>query len=100
MAEVQIVAKALNDLADEWHWVVLHDAQPMAERQYWASRVDTLCGLLLHDVPSAVTLYDMGAPDQPTCRRCLDGGVDPGLVAQLEAVLEEAEATPVTVEAG
>jgi hypothetical protein len=42
-----------------------------------------------------VRLFDMGAPDEPTCRRCLDGGLDPGLRAEIVRVLEEAELVPV-----
>ena len=42
MAEVRIVAKALDDFGDDWHWVVLHDAEPRGGRAYWASSVDTV----------------------------------------------------------
>jgi hypothetical protein len=95
MADVRVVGKAMNDLADEWHWVVLHDAHELEPRLYVAASVDTVCGILISDAPQRVRLFDMGAPDEPTCRRCLDGGLDPGLRAEIVRVLEEAELVPV-----
>ena len=94
MSEVRFVGKAMDDLADDWHWVVLHDASELEPRVYAVSRVDTICGLLIADRPRRVRLFDMGAPDEPTCRRCLDGGMPPGLRAEIEAALEHAEAVP------
>ncbi|MBM4409894.1 MAG: hypothetical protein FJ037_00965 [Chloroflexi bacterium] len=95
MAEVRIVAKALEDFGDDWHWVVLHDAEPRGERAYWASSVDTICGIAMAEGGIVVTLHDTGAPDQPDCTRCLNEGVSPGLRLALDEVLEVAEALPV-----
>jgi hypothetical protein len=97
MAQKQIVAKALNDLADEWHWVVMHDAQQLEPEVYMASLVDTVCGILISGTPQRVRLYDMGAPDEPTCPSCLDSGLPPGLRAEIEQVIESAESAPVEV---
>ena len=84
MSDVWIVAKAMDDLADDWHWVVLHDAEELEPRLYHAQRVGTVCGLLIASVPQQVRLFDMGAPPEPTCPRCVteSGG----------SVLSEAEA--------
>ncbi|MEE8422250.1 MAG: hypothetical protein V3S31_05685 [Dehalococcoidia bacterium] len=97
MSEVQIVAKALNDLADEWHWVVMHDAEQVEAEVYIASLVDTICGILISGTPQRVRLYDMGAPDEPTCQSCLDSGLPPGLRAEIEQAIEAAESAPVEV---
>ena len=84
MSDVRIVAKAMDDLADDWHWVLLHDAEELEPRLYHAQRVGTVCGLLIASVPQQVRLFDMGAPAEPTCPRCRteSGG----------SVLSEAEA--------
>ena len=84
MPDVRIVAKAMDDLADDWHWVVLHGAEEIEPRLYYAQRVGTVCGLLITAMSQQVRLFDMGAPPEPTCPRCLDQGE--------EAVLREAEA--------
>lgn len=94
MADVSIVAKAMNDLADDWHWVVLVDPVEVEPRVFRTSRVRTKCGLHISDVPRVVRLFDMGAPDEPTCPRCLEGGLDAGLRAQINEVLREAEEVP------
>ena len=47
MADHRIVAKAMNDLADDWHWVVLRDAHELEPRVYLARTVDTICGILM-----------------------------------------------------
>jgi hypothetical protein len=94
MAEMRIVAKALDDFGDDWHWVVLHDAEPRGGRAYWASSVDTICGIALAEGGVVVTLHDTGAPDQPDCARCLSGGVSPGLREAVREALEAAEALP------
>ena len=96
MAEMRLVAKALNDFGDDWHWVILHEVEPRGDRRFFASRVDTICGILLDEGGVVVTLHDTGAPDQPNCPRCLGQGVDPALRAEIERVLEEAEAAPVS----
>jgi hypothetical protein len=50
---------------------------------------------MLDEAPMRVRLHDTGAPDEPNCRRCLNGGLDPALAADIEAALEQAEAAPV-----
>ncbi len=95
MADMRLVAKALDDFGDDWHWVILHDAQPLGDRNYFASRVDTICGIVLDEGGVTVTLHDTGAPDQPNCPKCLGEGLSPALREELEAVLEAAEAAPV-----
>ncbi|MSQ31379.1 MAG: hypothetical protein EXR64_05055 [Dehalococcoidia bacterium] len=97
MAEMRIVAKALDDFGDDWHWVILHGAEPRGERRYFTTLVDTLCGILLDEGGVTVTLVDTGAPDEPNCPRCLTGGTGGGLRAEVERVLEEAELVPVRV---
>ena len=97
MADVRIVGKAMNDLADDWHWVVLHDTQQIEPTVYFASSVDTVCGILISSTAQRVRLYDMGAPDSPTCQACLDDGLSPDLRAQIEQVMEEAVRTPAPV---
>jgi hypothetical protein len=95
MADVSVVAKAMNDLADDWHWVVLVGAVELEPRVFRATRVRTKCGLSISDVPRTVRLFDMGAPDEPTCPRCREGGVDAGLRAAINEVLKQAEEAPV-----
>ena len=95
MTNMRLVAKALDDFGDDWHWVILHDIEQQGERQYYASRVDTICGIHLDEGGAMVTLHDTGAPDEPNCPRCQGSGMSPGLRAELEHVLEEAEAAPV-----
>ena len=43
-------------------------------------------------MPRVVRLFDMGAPEQPTCPRCLGDGLDAGLRAAINEVIEEAAA--------
>ena len=97
MADMRIVAKALDDFGDDWHWVVLHDIEERGERSYYASAVDTVCGIILDEGGVVVTLHDTGAPDTPNCPQCQTGGLSPELYAQIEATLEVAEAVPVPV---
>lgn len=73
MSDLRIVAKAMNDLADDWHWLVLRDAEQVEPRRYAVSSAHTACGLLVVDEPRIVRLYDMGAPAEPTCERCREG---------------------------
>jgi len=94
MADVSIVAKAMNDLADDWHWVLLVDATELEPRLYHATRVRTKCGLAISDVPRTVRLFDMGAPSEPTCPKCLQGDLAPGLRAAISEVLRQAEEVP------
>lgn len=96
MAERRIVGKAMNDLAGDWHWIVLHDAQELEPRLVVASTVDTVCGIFIASGPRRVRLIDTGAPSEPTCDLCLDGdGLSPSLRAEIDAVVEAAEAVPV-----
>ena len=74
---------ALDDFGDDWHWVILHDAEPRGERRYYTTLVDTICGIHLDEGGVAVTLVDTGAPDQPTCPQCLGTDVGPGLRAAI-----------------
>lgn len=97
MADLRIVAKAMDDLADDWHWVLLVDATQLEPRVYHTAFVRTACGLTISDAPRIVRLFDMGAPDTPTCPRCLDGDLAPGLRAAIAAVVEQAERAPVPV---
>ena len=97
MADVRIVAKALDDFGDDWHWVILHGAESRGERRYFTTLVDTICGILLDEGGVTVTLVDTGAPDEPNCPRCCGDGIDPALRADIERVLEEAELVPVRV---
>ena len=78
-SDVRIVAKAMDDLADDWHWVLLYGAEELGPRLYFAQRVGTLCGLLIAAAPRQVRLFDMGAPPGPTCPRCRDGDGGPEL---------------------
>lgn len=96
MADVRIVGKAMDDLADDWHWVLLVGAQALEPRVYFAQLVRTACGLLLSDTPRVVRLFDMGAPAEPTCPRCRGDGLDPALRAAIIEAIESAEAVPVS----
>ncbi|MEI7926176.1 MAG: hypothetical protein WCI61_08335 [Chloroflexota bacterium] len=95
MTDVRIVGKALDDFGDDWHWVILHDAEPRGERRYYTRLVDTICGIHLDEGGVVVTLVDTGAPDSPDCPQCQAAGLGPSLRAQIEQVLEEAELVPV-----
>ena len=95
MTDMRLVAKALDDFGDDWHWVILHDIEPQGERRFYASRVDTICGIRLDEGGVTVTLVDTGAPDEPNCPQCQAAGLGPTLRAQIEQVLEEAELVPV-----
>jgi hypothetical protein len=94
VVDVRIVGKAMDDLADDWHWVVLHGAEELEPRLYFTGRVDTVCGILIADRPQRVRLFDMGAPDEPTCARCRDEGMPPGILADVREALERAETAP------
>lgn len=97
MPDKRIVAKALEDFGDDWHWVILHDAEERGERTYRATSVDTICGILLAEGGITVTLHDTGAPDEPNCPQCLSDGLGPALRADIEQLLEAVEAEPVPV---
>lgn len=74
--DIILVAKAMNDLADDWHWVVLGSALPLPEpRHYLAMTVRTICGVTISSEPRVIFAMDMGAPPEPTCPKCLDTGV-------------------------
>lgn len=100
MTDVRVVAKAMDDLADDWHWVLLIDAVEIEPRVFHAALVKTRCGLSISSVPRVVQLFDMGAPEHPTCPRCLDGEIDPGLRAAISEVIESSERAPVTSRVG
>lgn len=91
MADVRVVAKAMNDLADDWHWVLLLDATEVEPRVFHTAMVRTKCGVMISATPRVVQLFDMGAPDEPTCPRCLEGGLDPGLRATISELIEASE---------
>jgi hypothetical protein len=91
MPDVRVVAKAMNDLADDWHWVLLVDATELEPRVFHAALVKTRCGLMISSTPRVVQLFDMGAPSEPTCPRCLDGGIDPALRAAISEAIESSE---------
>ena len=97
MADLRIIAKAMDDLADDWHRVVLHDARQIESNLYFATAVDTVCGLLITAAPQRVRLFDMGAPDQPTCTACLDDGLGAVLRTDIESAIETAERQPTQV---
>jgi hypothetical protein len=94
MADVRVVAKAMNDLADDWHWVLLLDATEVEPKVFHAMMVRTRCGVMISASPRVVQLFDMGAPDEPTCPKCLDDGLDPGLRAAISEVIESSERSP------
>lgn len=100
MAEVRVVAKAMNDLADDWHWVVLVGATELEPRVFHATMVRTKCGVMISATPRVVQLFDMGAPEEPTCPRCLDGALDAGLRAQISELIEASERATEPVGAG
>lgn len=79
MPDIVIVAKVLDDFGDDWHWVVLQDAQPVSRGQVRAARVVTRCGIELDAGPVVVTLHDTGAPDVPDCPQCLDREASPSI---------------------
>ncbi|MGE0227890.1 MAG: hypothetical protein AB7I38_00790 [Dehalococcoidia bacterium] len=91
MPDVRVVAKAMNDLADDWHWVTLVEATELEPRVFRALQVRTRCGIVISSEPRVVQLFDMGAPDEPTCPRCIEGGLDPALRAAISEVLESSE---------
>ena len=87
-----------------WHWVILEDARPTqhARTLYVMGAVRTVCGIVIREAgtPLVVTLHHSGAPDYPTCTPCLDGGMDPGLRAQIGEVVDAALRQPVTAGQG
>jgi hypothetical protein len=90
---MRIVAKLLEDFNGDWHWVDLHDAELVdAElRVYRITGADTVCGIRLSG-PNTTRLHDTGAPPEPDCPACLDGGaLDPSEMVHLAQEL----ATPV-----
>ena len=66
-------------------------------RLYHAQRVGTVCGLLIASVPQQVRLFDMGAPDEPTCPTCNKEGLPPGLLADVREAIERGEREPAAV---
>lgn len=94
MPDIRVVAKAMNDLGDDWHWVTLVEATEVEPRVFRAMLVRTRCGIMISATPRVVQLFDMGAPDAPTCPRCLEDGIDPALRAAISDVIEAAERVP------
>lgn len=93
---MRIVAKALEDFNGDWHWVDLHNAELIdaEQRIYKIDGADTLCGIRLSG-PNTTRLHDTGAPPEPDCALCQrDAGPSAGLMAQVDAVVEEAERVP------
>ncbi len=94
---MRIVAKLLEDFNSDWHWVDLHDAELVdpADRVYQISGADTVCGIRLSG-PNTTRLHDTGAPPEPDCPACLEGGgLDPSEMVRLAQELTEAVAVPV-----
>lgn len=105
MADIRVVAQQMPVLpGDPWHWVILssaHDAG-IPRMMHVHGEVRTVCGILIRPpgIPIMVTLHDTGAPDFPTCQPCIDGGLAPGLRAQISDVLDAALRQPVTASVG
>jgi hypothetical protein len=88
---VRIVAKVLEDFNGDWHWVELHDAELIDPelRVYRISGADTVCGIRLSG-PNTTRLHETGAPSEPDCEGCLDGGgLDPSEMVDLAQRLTE-----------
>jgi hypothetical protein len=94
---VRIVAKLLEAFNDDWHWVNLHDAELVdaSLRVYRISGADTVCGIFLSG-PNTTRLHETGAPPEPDCAACLDGGgLDPSEMVRLAQELATAVPVPV-----
>ena len=98
MSDMTIVAKLLDDFGDNWHWVILHDVDPRSEQQFWASHIDTACGVILDEGGSVAELVDTGAPAEPDCPLCLSGVSPSGnaAVQVAEEIMEEAQHAPIS----
>ncbi|MBM3140411.1 MAG: hypothetical protein FJZ92_09450 [Chloroflexi bacterium] len=83
------MAKLLEDFNGDWHWVDLHNAELIdpEQRVYCIDGADTVCGIRLSG-PNTTRLHDTGAPPEPDCDGCLDGGgLDPGEMVRLAETL-------------
>lgn len=86
-----IVAKALEDFNGDWHWVELHNAELVdpEQRVFRIDGADTLCGIRLSG-PNTARLHETGAPAEPDCEACLEGGgLDPAEMVGLAERLTE-----------
>lgn len=83
---MRIVAKALEDFNGDWHWVELHNAELVDPelRIYRIDGADTVCGIRLSG-PNTARLHQTGAPSEPDCQACLEGGgdLDPAEMVEL-----------------
>ena len=96
---MRIVAKLLEDFNGDWHWVELHDPELVDPdlRVYHISGADTVCGIPLSG-PNTTRLHETGAPPEPDCEACLDGGgLDPSEMVRLAQELASAVPVPVVV---
>lgn len=94
---MRIVAKALEDFNGDWHWVELRNAELVdpEHRVYRIDGADTLCGIHLSG-PNTARLHETGAPSEPDCESCLQGGaLDPAEMVDLAERLTTA--VPVVV---
>jgi hypothetical protein len=88
---MRIVAKALEDFTGDWHWVDLLNAELVDPelRVYQIDGAQTVCGLVLSG-PNTARLHDTGAPPEPDCPACLEGGsLDPAEMVELATRLTE-----------
>lgn len=89
---MRIVAKLLEDFAGDWHWVDLVNAAEVdgEDHVFTIDSAATVCGIHLSG-PTRTRLHDTGAPSEPDCPSCLDGGkgdLTPGVRRQIEEALE------------
>jgi hypothetical protein len=89
---MRIVAKLLEDFNGDWHWVDLKNAREVdaEQRVYDIDGASTVCGIRLSG-PTRTRLHDTGAPPEPDCPNCLEGGgggLSPGVRRAIEEALE------------
>jgi hypothetical protein len=88
---MRIVAKLLEDFNGDWHWVDLKNAREVdpENRVFEIDEAGTVCGIQLSG-PARTRLHDTGAPSEPDCPNCLEGGgggLHPGLQREIEEAL-------------
>ena len=88
---MRIVAKLLEDFNGDWHWVDLKNAREVdpENRVFEIDEAGTVCGIRLSG-PTRTRLHDTGAPSEPDCPNCLEGGgggISPGLQREIEEAL-------------
>ncbi len=100
---MRIVAELLEDFNGDWHWVDLKNAREVdpENRVFEIDSAGTVCGIRLSG-PARTRLHDTGAPSEPDCQNCLDGGagdISPGLRKEIEEALgvETEVAEPVAI---